>query len=451
MNDVLGDLPEGLNEIYNRSLRNIPKHLKQRAIKLLQFALFSEKPLSEKETIDALAVDIGCPFNKRNRLKSLMAIYHALTSLVELRSDERTKETYVQLAHASVRDFLLSETPEIPGAPSQCFSRTEKGTVIVLVCLSYLGSVCNIPQPPPEKKSLEYPLLQYAAERWYDLAREEEIGDATSDAVARFLDPLNPVRSRWISYVAPQEQAHAEHGSKLYWACNLGLISAVRILLMNGADVNHYGGLYGYALSVACGSLPTDFSTHLARHGKASQASCMHRKIGIVRMLLLYRADPNNQGGLSGTALRNAMAWGNTLAFHDLLRAGANPNSSNARLGSPLQIALDSNNEEFVCGLVIKGADINGLNPAMQQRVIFISERNGVDERTRMRLRMSAGNSIVPVSTYMSHNTMPVPVSKPPEDSLMRTSFGRVSNSLDHPRHPPSREQIERWRSQGFQ
>lgn len=248
VNDVLGDLPEGLNEIYNRSLRNIPKHLKQRAIKLLQFALFSEKPLSEKETIDALAVDIGCPFNKRNRLKSLMAIYHALTSLVELRSDERTKETYVQLAHASVRDFLLSETPEIPGAPSQCFSRTEGGTVIVLVCLSYLGSVCNIPQPPPEKKSLEYPLLQYAAERWYDLAREEEIGDATSDTVARFLDPLNPVRSQWISYVAPQEQAHAEHGSKLYWACNLGLISAVRILLMNGADVNHYGGLYGYAL-----------------------------------------------------------------------------------------------------------------------------------------------------------------------------------------------------------
>lgn len=168
--EVLRDLPDGLNEIYNRSLRNIPSHLKQRAIKLVQFALFSETPLSEKETIDALAVDIYRLFNKRNQLKSLMAIYHELTSLVELRNDERTKETYVQLAHASVRDFLLSETPEIPGAPFQCFSRTQGGMVVVHVCLSYLRSVCSIPQPPPEKKSLEYPLLQYAAERWHDLA-----------------------------------------------------------------------------------------------------------------------------------------------------------------------------------------------------------------------------------------------------------------------------------------
>lgn len=225
------------------------------------------------------------------------------------------------------------------------------------------------------------------------------------------------------------------------------------MLLERGADVNHYGGLYGYALSVACVSPPTDFNVHLDGHGEALQASSMQRKIGLVKMLLDHRANPDNQGGVSGTALHTAMAWGNTQAVHDLLCAGANPNLSNARLGSPLQIALDSRNEKFVCSLVVKEADINSLNPVMQQRVINIAEKNGVDEQVIVRLKRSAGNSRVygSICSRMTPGTMPVLVSNARMDLARGSSFRRFSISVDCHRPPPSREQIERWRRQGFQ
>jgi predicted transcriptional regulator len=55
---ALVSLPQTLDETYARILRSIPEEHKQNAIRILQFLIYSERPLRIEEAVDALVVDI---------------------------------------------------------------------------------------------------------------------------------------------------------------------------------------------------------------------------------------------------------------------------------------------------------------------------------------------------------------------------------------------------------
>src|ERR1700722_356375 len=53
---TLHSLPQTLDETYSRILANIPEGRRERAIRLLQFLVFSERPLTIQEAVDAIAI-----------------------------------------------------------------------------------------------------------------------------------------------------------------------------------------------------------------------------------------------------------------------------------------------------------------------------------------------------------------------------------------------------------
>ena len=77
-------------------------------------------------------------------------------------------------------------------------------------------------------------------------------------------------------------------GSRLYYACFVGLVASARDLISNGADVNEQGGDYGNALQAA--------------------SSAGHQEI--VKLLLDKGADVNAQGDEYGNALQAASLMG---------------------------------------------------------------------------------------------------------------------------------------------
>src|SRR5436190_11248638 len=83
---ALHSLPRTLDETYYRILANIPQGCREKAIRLLQFLVYSERPLAIQEAVDAIAIRlIPCgQFNPKYRLPCPNEITRFCPSLVSL-------------------------------------------------------------------------------------------------------------------------------------------------------------------------------------------------------------------------------------------------------------------------------------------------------------------------------------------------------------------------------
>ncbi|KAF2149963.1 hypothetical protein K461DRAFT_229894, partial [Myriangium duriaei CBS 260.36] len=83
---ALQSLPKTLDETYERILRNIPEEDIGIAVRLLQFLLYSERPLKLVEAIDAVAVDVKSQpaFDPESRLEDPEELIGYCPSLIEI-------------------------------------------------------------------------------------------------------------------------------------------------------------------------------------------------------------------------------------------------------------------------------------------------------------------------------------------------------------------------------
>jgi len=108
-------MPPTLNETYSqiRILTRLPKSSLRRTKRLLQFLAYSDWPLWIAEAIDVLAVDSSLKSDIKNRMPNPVDITKQCGSLIvavegEKHHDRKECTTTLQLAHFSVREYLLS-------------------------------------------------------------------------------------------------------------------------------------------------------------------------------------------------------------------------------------------------------------------------------------------------------------------------------------------------------
>ena len=301
---ALRSLPQTLDDTYSRILANIPEGRRERAIRLLQFLVYSERPLTIQEAVDAIAIDLmPCgQFDSNYRLPCPNEITRFCSSLVSLITRESDTGTLMELelAHFSVKEYLTSEKlPE----PFQCsFSQAHarghitRSSLAYLSCLKEEDSIANI--------AAQFPLARYSARYWMDHARPSETLDDTGESIMRFFE--NDIAyTIWGRLFNPDHPWDDRPGS--YTACPLysaslkGLDVTVQKLLDRGADVNAQGGDYGNALQAAS----------YGGHEKMAQ------------LLLDRGADVNAQGGHFGNALQAASYAGHEKVAQLLLDRGA--------------------------------------------------------------------------------------------------------------------------------
>ncbi|KAH8800442.1 nucleoside phosphorylase domain-containing protein [Xylogone sp. PMI_703] len=110
---ALNDLPDTLYKMYTDILHKIPSAYRFNAIRILQFLVFSERPLQIEEVVDMLAVDVNnSKFDPDDRMPDPQEISRYCSSLVVVVSQKegsRSGNDQLQLAHFSVKEYLTSD------------------------------------------------------------------------------------------------------------------------------------------------------------------------------------------------------------------------------------------------------------------------------------------------------------------------------------------------------
>ncbi|CAG8898171.1 unnamed protein product [Penicillium egyptiacum] len=246
---------------------------------------------------------------------SLVTVVHATGS----------KELH--LAHFSVKEYLLGENQ---------FKMTIASVSITRTCLTYLTDIAG----SNREIKRDFPMARCAAELLTDHASLAQASEDIVRVIVRFLEK-EATFQRWARlYQADRSWDYdpgPPRGSRLYYACLVGLVEPARDLIGKGADVNAQGGEYSNALQAA---------------------SATGRK-EIVKLLLDKGADVNTQGGKYSNALQLASAKGHQEIIKLLLDKGADINARGGLYGDALQLALARGHQGIVKLLLNKGANIN--------------------------------------------------------------------------------------------
>ncbi|KAJ4034152.1 hypothetical protein NW758_011110 [Fusarium oxysporum] len=312
---ALDHLPQDLKETYKRMLCSIPKDLRNSAFRLLQFLVHTHRPLTVPEAVEIIATDIeedppcfdvdGRVFREEEVLQHCPSLISIILAYTHGRT---TKELH--LAHFSVKEYLLGEDQ---------FNVTTASISITRTCLTYLTDINS----SHKKIKQDFPMARYAAEVWTGYAALTQASEDIARATVKFLEE-EATFQRWARLYQPDrdwdDNPGPPQGSRLYYACFVGLVAPVRDLIGKGADVNAQGGDYGNALQAA--------------------AYGGHQEI--VTLLLAEGADVNAQGGQLGNALQAASVNGHQGIITLLLAKGADVNAQGGQLGNALQAASTS-------------------------------------------------------------------------------------------------------------
>lgn len=412
----LRSLPTTLEETYSRILADIDEVYRDKAIRILQFLTYSERPLTIEEVVDIIAVDLegNSHFDPSFRMPKPQEILSLCSSLVSLgtrsSSDNGSKRFLeVQLAHFSVQQFLKSDriVATFPRRATKIGTAFQFGLhefnarrSIARTCLTYLS--CLDEQRTVDEIVAEFPFAQYAARYWMNNAELTE-GDAEVLAsIMKFFLEQSQAYTAWGKLYDPDDpwieepfSSGEEMATPLYYASLTGLQRTAQALTEQGAIVNAKGGDYGNALQAASGGGYKEIVQLLLEkgaevnarggvYGNALQASSEHGHEEIVQLLLEKGADINAQtGDFNDNALQAASGQGHKEIVQLLLEKGANINTQGGYYNNALQAASAEGHHQVVQLLLKNGAEINMLGGAYGNALRAASE-NGHKEVVEM-------------------------------------------------------------------
>ncbi|KAH8598616.1 ankyrin repeat-containing domain protein [Bisporella sp. PMI_857] len=373
LREAIVSLPMTLDETYARILTNIPSEHVHHTRRLLQILTYSERALKIEEAVDAIAVNVGpdvasgARFDPKDRMPRPEEITRYCSSLVVLIEtedrDEKKARKEIQLAHFSVKDYLISNRLEEKTAPY--LEEMAARSSIAQVCLTYLLET-KVIRTIKSFREL-FPFAEYSAKYWtcHATVCERSSQEVFTLAMALLSNP--DALESWLLIIDPDRLGIVPG---LYYASLVGLSRCVERLIGDDADVNAQGGRFGNALQAA--SLKgyqkivqmlldagVDVNAQNGEFGNALQAASLegHRKI--VQMLLAAGADVNAQGGYYGCALQAASHRVHQKIVQMLLAAGADVNAQGGYYGCALQAASHRGHQKIVQMLLAAGADVN--------------------------------------------------------------------------------------------
>ncbi|KAF1982386.1 ankyrin [Aulographum hederae CBS 113979] len=325
---TLADLPPTLDATYQRILCLIDPNYVKHALCILQWLVFSSRPLRVVEITEAIAIDISRDpaFDRDEVFEDPIDVLQICSSLISIVTPEKTNSAeVVQLAHYSVKEYLISERSSKGAASSYSMQAVVCHGSIAQQCLGYLLQFKRL-DSLTELNLDTFQLTRYAAEFWMHHARGAAIiEEDLRRAVIALVCSETGVYYNWVRIYDPDKPWQAPQLKRdpdtipapLYYMAMNGLLEIVELLLSKGANVNAQGGHYGNALQVA------------SYKGHSS----------VVELLLSRGADVNARGGDYGNALQEASYKGHSSVVELLLSRGADVNAQGGHYGNALQAA----------------------------------------------------------------------------------------------------------------
>ncbi|KAK0950028.1 hypothetical protein LTR91_025979 [Friedmanniomyces endolithicus] len=416
LREALQSLPAGLNETYTRILRGIPEMHKARAIRILQFLTFAENPLRLEEMVDAIAVNLEQTpvFEPENRLLDPREITGYCSSLTKFtirrerryrdKSDDIDKDsqfrlfreenyriehleeatdegpdlTYeevieLQLAHASVNDYLVSD--QVPEDFKESLRQDMAQRAIADISVAYLMTAAHTSEGPDNSSSL--PFLEYCTDSWAQHAAiAETVGKRCSPWTIRLF--TTPEEFKYWAHLHRGFAGNSATALPLSYATYHGLEESVKMLLEKGADIDA-GDAVGNSNALVIASREGHESVVRLLLGKgarlfasrALQMACTYSNEAVVRLLL-------EAGIRDGRALRVASQRGYEAVVQLLLAKDTETNVRN----DALRDACENGHEAVVRLLLEKGA--------VASDALLLASRRGHEAVVRLLLKQVA-------------------------------------------------------------
>lgn len=403
LREVVRVTPPGLDQAYQRDLEKIEEleaEDKERAIEILRWLLFSERPLTVRELTEALLIheddvyknfpaddlpDAWDDYYVNEQIRRLCG------SLVELRrSDPHEPITAhtVHLVHFSVKEYLVKATginvSHVQGRTVNFSSGPSEHSRLAQKCLIYLCyEDFRLKRHPTriemESKIKQFAFLPYAARSWYYHA--SLVDDKPKVLLKLMFSLFEPVTSRWLLWSSVSEletglftsfYGYGYPGPQFY-AAKLGLSQVLEFLRLKGIDLNvKFKG--STLLQVASMSGRVTTVKYLLDHGAdvhpeegefgsaivAAAASPLFDKAEAIIGLLIERgAHVESRDGSGKTPLHFAARSGAIEVIRLLLDAKADVDSKSNLGQTPLHLASINMKSEAVGFLLMRGSDVN--------------------------------------------------------------------------------------------
>ena len=411
---TLKELPESLDETYERILKEIKKPNRGHARRVLECLVVAIRPLRVAELAEVLAVD----FDDAEGIPKLNADWrwedqeHALliacSSLIAIVKDGDSR--VVQFSHFSVKEFLTSSRLATASGEASNYHIDLKPahTTLAQACLGVLlRTQDDVEGHTPE----DHPLAQYGARHCTTHAQFEDASSRLQKGMEYLFDPDKPHFEMWRTlYDIDTRPGHpgtfflfasiCEYvAAPLYYAALCGFYDiAEHLIIKHSQDVNANGGYYQRPLLAALAG--KHFQTaELLRHNGAGCAglrplgygswtplhsAAYYGDLEVVQKLIEYDVNINAEGSDGRTALHLASGDFGTKnlsvprpsIFRLLLAHGADVNARAENGSTPLHKASKFATPEVVRMLLEHGADVkaedNDGRTALQ-----VAERDG--------------------------------------------------------------------------
>ena len=229
--DVLAELPESLDETYERILQQIPNPKRAHTHRLLQCLVVAAYPLRVEELAEVLAIDFSATGMTPRLDENLRcedkerAVLSACSSLITIVRDDWGSR-FVQFSHFSVKEFLTSDRLAASTVDILRYHhiRLEAAHMMMAqVCLSVLLQLDN----HMDKQTISsYPLSNYAGEHFSNHVEFENVISSISNGVDELLDRDKPHFYMWVWLLIGDCDPEDWHSSELgqitkYHSCSL--------------------------------------------------------------------------------------------------------------------------------------------------------------------------------------------------------------------------------------
>ena len=365
LRQYLDEMPETLDETYDRILKGINKAQKDNALRLLQCLAVAVRPLLVEELAELLAFDFqasssgGMPTLKDDWRwdDEEEAVLSTCSSLITIVS--RNNSQIVQFSHFSIKEYLTS--PRLAQSPHGDVSRFRidfepAHTIMAQACLATL---LRLDEHAGKSDAKVSPLLKYAAQHWVDHAQFEKVSFRVRSGMDDLFDSSKPHFAAWLQVHDIDKPWHTfspyprdSVGSMLYYAAFCGFYDlAERLITKHPEQVNARGGCNLFPLQAALNKRHLHVANLLYCHGAVVDiqgenkftllfAASYLGYVDIMRWLLDYGADANARGNYHFTPLLYAVHAMQFEAAQVLLEHNANINSQIIHGDTPLHWVL---------------------------------------------------------------------------------------------------------------
>ena len=354
LRQFLNELPESLDETYERILRGINKAQKEDARRLLQCLTVAARPLRVEELAELLAFDFratseqGIPTLKENwRWKDQEeAVLSTCSSLIAIVRNGKSR--VVQFSHFSVKEYLTS--PRLTRSRGDIsWFHIDLNAAHTILAQACLGTLLQLDEHSDNDSSKGFPLVEYAAQHWVEHAQFESVSLRVQDGMDDLFDRSKSHFAAWLRVHDLDERQHAfwnspasSVGSPLYYAASCGFHDlAGRLITKHPEQVNARGGRNLAPLAAALYKRHFRIADLLSKHGAVVDVRGEHDGWTLVHGASKF-------GGVEGVDI---MRW--------LFDHGANANVQTNSRRIPLHVAAYEMHLGAVKVLLEHNTDIN--------------------------------------------------------------------------------------------